>query len=96
MAGKSVKVISDASGKIAQAARPRRPVPEPSSRILGLKVVCDGDDGGDWKDGGRWSLIYGSLDARTRLEPQVLRPRLSEVSVGSCKMSSIVLISLLL
>lgn len=64
MAGRSVRVRFVVVGKREDAARPRRPVPEPSSRIwtLGGGVgvgVEDGDgeeegeEGGGWVDGGR-------------------------------------------
>jgi len=92
--GRSVSVTAAWGPRRHAAARPRRPVPEPSSRIrrLGTSgsmvveevvavVVVVVVAGGEAD--GRCSRSSGNFRASTMLAPHVLRPRLSSVRAGS-------------
>lgn len=81
MKGRSVSVTEAPPGRRHAAARPRRPVPEPSSRIFsagrGAGVVVK-----RWERGGE-EAMDGRSCARMYEDVQVLRPRASPVRGGS-------------
>lgn len=68
--------MTEEPGRRHAAARPRRPVPEPSSRIFSGGVVKR------WERGGE-AAMDGRSCARMYEDVQVLRPRASPVRGGS-------------